>query len=79
MRNRAGNYVQVKSGRAEIDESQIRIPDEVDVFFVFYPTVAAEETSGVDHRIRRITTDRLMAFVRLHRTIMPKFVQFLLE
>jgi hypothetical protein len=73
-------YVQVKSGAAIVRIDKSAIPNDVDVFYVFFPSIDnAEIESNLDSRIEFIKPETILKFMRENEGLMPSFVQLLIQ
>lgn len=72
-------YIQVKSGAATIDSSTIIVPNDVDIFYVFYPSIGrAAPVPDANPKICNIDPDNIMKFIKTNRNLMPSFVSQLM-
>ncbi len=79
LRNRAGQraYLQVKSGKKKVEFPTLELSEDIDNFFVFYPTLSDSEVVGLNTKIKAIKPQAIEEFIRLNRVLLPKFVQLL--
>jgi hypothetical protein len=81
LRNSMGQraYLQVKSGQATVEVTKIDVPQDVDFFFIFYPTISEQDSFGTNSKIVLLNPNEIAKFLSSHKTIMPPFVQLLLR
>jgi hypothetical protein len=82
LRNHEGKraYLQVKSGKEKFDYKNAIVPEEVDHFFVFYPSLLDQDKPAeVSNKFINIAADEIDKYVRKNKQTFSKFVQALLD